>query len=434
MTNLGFGIYLLFVTSWFLHLGYRVPVLGLIRIDMILVAVLAVLAFLGTPRRQEPMTDTDKWLRVLIIYCVLSIPFVEWPGSVIRFGLEALIKGVVFYYFTVAFVDSEARLKTFITVFVGCQLFRVMEPLYLNVTEGYWGAGASMANWERLERLSGAPSDIVNPNGLAFIICTVLPFLWFMARLSWFNSLVFLVSVPLSVYALMLTGSRTGVVGLIIVVIGFLAKAKRRLVLAAACVLVALLGFPLLSNDMQDRYLSLIGAGPKNVATAEGRVTGVITHLEVALRRPFFGHGLGTSQEASANFADIDQVAHNLIAEVALELGFVGLVIFAFLIISIFTAFRRCKKAYADREAGTFLARTVDAMQVWLLLNIVFSLASYGLTSYEWYLLGGLAVVLQRLAVHAPSASRIDAPVPAAGLTVPRTTGVLAEPPQRRMP
>jgi O-antigen ligase len=356
----------------------------------------------------------------------VTIPLVEWPGSVIRFGIEALVKAVVFYYFTVAFVDSEARLKKFIAVFVGCQLFRVIEPLYLHVTEGYWGSIASMANWEYLNRLSGAPSDIVNPNGLAFIICTVLPFLWFAAGLSWIYRMIFLIFAPLCVYALMLTGSRTGLVGLIIVTLGILAKAKRRFELAIGCALIAVLAFPFLSDDMQDRYLSLVGLGAKNEATFEGRITGVITNFEVALRRPVFGHGLGTSLEANANFGGIDKPAHNLYAEAAIELGFIGMVIFIFLIVSIFEGFRHCRRAYINQQPGTFLWRVVDAMQVWLLLNIAFSFASYGVTSYEWYLLGGLAVVLQRLVVGAATASN-DAVDRDSALHVAREPSMLPE-------
>ena len=34
-----------------------------------------------------------------------------------------------------------------------------------------------------MERLSGAPYDIVNPNGLAFIIVSVLPFYYYYAEL-----------------------------------------------------------------------------------------------------------------------------------------------------------------------------------------------------------------------------------------------------------
>ena len=123
----------------------------------------------------------DKWLRILLVYAVVTIPLVEWPGSAIRNGIPELIKAVVFYYFTVAFVRTEADLQKLVFVFVACQLLRVLEPLYLNLTEDYWGSFASMDNWEYLDRLSGAPNDVVNPNGLAFIICTVLPFLYFLA-------------------------------------------------------------------------------------------------------------------------------------------------------------------------------------------------------------------------------------------------------------
>ena len=33
-------------------------------------------------------------------------------------------------------------------------------------------------------------------------------------------------------------------------------------------------------------------------------------------------------------------------------------------------------------------------------MNILFSFASYGLSSYEWYLFGGLIVVTKRLATE----------------------------------
>jgi hypothetical protein len=93
-----------------------------------------------------------------------------------------------------------------------------------------------------------------------------------------------------------------------------------------------------------------------------------------------------------------------LYAEAAVELGFIGMVIFILLIVSIISGFQHSKRAYAGQQTVTFLSRVLDAMQVWLLLNIAFSFASYGLTSYEWYLLGGLAVVLQRLAPQAAAA------------------------------
>lgn len=398
MNNLEFNIYLIFTISWFLHLGSRVPILGLMRFDLLLVCILFFFILLKHKYHQEiPKTQTDKLIRVIIIYVILTIPLVEWPGSVIRFGIPNLVKAVVFYYFTVSFIYTEIHLKRFLLIFIGCQLFRIIEPLYLHITQGYWGSFASMANWEYLDRLSGAPSDTVNPNGLAFIICTVLPFIYYTVNLSWINRLASFFLIPICIYTLMLTGSRTGFIGLMIIFLVILAKSKHRLLLCTVSFFIVFPGFFLLDTNMQDRYLSIIGMGEKNEATAEGRMDFVEESFIVALRRPIFGHGISTSREANANYAHHDQLAHNLYAEVAQELGFIGVIIILLLIKSIFSDFTKCKQANLNQTAGVFLSNIINAMQVWLWLNVIFSFASYGLTSYEWYLLSGFSVVMQRL-------------------------------------
>jgi O-antigen ligase len=401
--NLELNIYLLFAVSWFLHLGTRLPFLGLIRFDLLLVCLLIYLAVSRKMDVATITTNTDKLLKTLIVYSVLTVPFVQWPGSVIRTGIPDFIKGIVFYYFTVAFVRTERDLKKFIFVFVACQLWRILEPLYLHITVGYWGSTASTANWEFMYRLSGAPSDVVNPNGLAFIVCVVLPFMYLIAGLSWKGRLAAILFTPACIYTLTLTGSRSGILGFLIIFVGILAKAKRRVIWGVSLALLVILGFPLLSSDMQDRYLSIIGRSEKNAASAEGRVTGIVDSFVVAFHRPIFGHGLGTTREAMANFGGIDQPAHNLYAEVAQELGFVGLAIFILLLKSIYSGFVECKRAYDHQEVSVFLRRMVDSMQVLLLMNFIFSFASYGLNSYEWYLLGGLSVSMQRLAVVTPA-------------------------------
>lgn len=397
MKNIGLNGYLLFIISWFLHLPARIPLLGVLRADLVLVAVLSVIAFAKKPNGGIPSTKTDRLIKILILYSILTVPFVEWPGSVFRNGIPELVKAIVFYYFTIAFVQNERDLKKMVYVFLACQLFRILEPLFLHITEGYWGSVTSMANWEYLDRLSGAPNDVVNPNGLAFVVCTVLPFLYFMSGLSWINWLLFASLVPACLYVLVLTGSRSGILGLVVIYLGILVKSKRRLLWGLSGVLVVIIGFPLLSPDMQDRYLSIIGKGAKNEGSVEYRTEGMIESFDVAIRRPIFGYGLGTSREANANFAGHDQPAHNLYLEVAEELGFVGLVIFLFFMRSIFASFAHLKRAYEHQDSGTFLSRIVDAMQVWLWMDFVFSFASYGLSSYEWYLLGGFSVLLQRL-------------------------------------
>jgi len=61
-----------------------------------------------------------------VAYILISIPFVEWPGSVIRRGLENFGKAVVFYFFVIKTVDSERKLKILVVAFLACQSFRVL--------------------------------------------------------------------------------------------------------------------------------------------------------------------------------------------------------------------------------------------------------------------------------------------------------------------
>jgi putative inorganic carbon (hco3(-)) transporter len=398
MKNIGLNLYLLFMVSWFLHWGLRVPVLGTVRFDLVLVLVLAALALAGKSDTGVRKTETAKMLTILVAYAILTIPFVQWPGSVINRGIPDFLKAIIFYYFTIAFIDNERDLKKFVGVFLACQAWRVLEPLYLHVTDGYWGEFASMADWEYLERLAGAPNDVINPNGLAFVICTLLPFLYFMGGLSWRTRIAAVALAPALLYALVLTGSRSGILALLVIFLGILVKSKRRVAVGSVGLLAVVVGFQFLSGDTQDRYLSIFGMGYKNKASAEFRTHGVEENFQIALRRPVFGHGLGTSAEANGAFGTNDKPAHNLYAEVAEELGFVGLIIVLLFIKSISSAFAQCKRANLNREAGPFIPRLIDAMQVWLWMNFLFSFASYGLSSYEWYLLGGFSVLLQRLA------------------------------------
>jgi putative inorganic carbon (hco3(-)) transporter len=175
--------------------------------------------------------------------------------------------------------------------------------------------------------------------------------------------------------------------------------------LLLACATVAVpVGFSSLSPDMQDRYLSIVGLGAKNAGTAEERVGAMEGQWGVAMRRPLFGHGLGTSREANYHFNDsgtyagLAIAAHNLYLEIAQELGLVGLVIFLSFMKSVIIEFIDTRRQQSVREAaGAFLPRFIDAIQVLIVMDIVSSLASYGLSSYEWYLFGAFSVVMQRI-------------------------------------
>ncbi len=398
---MGFWLYNFFTISWFTHLTARIPALGLIRFDLLLVSILFVIAMLSPPDPEAPPEDNKagRLILYILLFSLVTIPFVEWPGSVVKRGIPQFIKAVVFYFFTVKFIRTESQLKTFVVIFLAAQSFRVLEPLYLHVTQGYWGSAASMANWETLDRLSGSPYDVVNPNGLAFIVDMLLPFYLFLAPLRASSLVLSAVLVPAFIYALILTGSRSGFLGLLTICALTVYKSKHKLLLSLLF-LVGLVFFSgQLSSDQLDRYLSIFSKNTKNAATAVGRFTVVQDDFRVAMRRPLFGHGLGTSKEANANFGIHDQPSHNLYVEILQEIGVIGLVLFLFYLKEVFRSFFKLNKLLQEEGIGisTYSKNLWTALQVFLGMNFLFSFASYGLSGPEWYLFPGLVQVLDTL-------------------------------------
>lgn len=417
--NAGFWLYLLFVVSWFARLPARIPALGAARIDLLLVAILTILTVLQGMRLKGVKSESSKAILIFTAYAVLVTPFVEWPGTVFKFGLPEFIKALVFFYFTVAFVRTSKELSVFVSVLVVCLAFRILEPVYLHVTTGYYGSAASMENGaEFLARLSGGPYDTINPNGLAFVVCMLLPFLYFLAPLSVARGLAFILLAPLSLYAFSLTGSRSGLVGLAVVFFAIAVTSRFRLIVSSAMAVTVVIAFSTMSPDMRDRYLSTIGRGEKNAATANERLEGTMAQFEVAMRRPLFGHGLGTSREANSHFTRSGPYvgrrlpAHNLFVEVWQEMGLVGLALFGNLLLSIFRDFLTTRRLVLDSAQSSdqaLLAAVCKVVGVCLLLNVAASLSSYGIASYDWYLLAGLSLVIQRLVIGSFSGGNVGA-------------------------
>jgi len=395
-----FGAYIYFLIDFFLHLSARIPGYGVIRPTLLLVLIISFSLFVQRDKLRDLHKDPAyKAIIMLIVYIFISLPFVEWPGSVIKNNLPDFVKAVVFFFFTALIIDSERRLRTLLVVFVGCQVIRVLEPLYLNLTQGYWGSKTYLGVGEFAQRLSGAPSDVINPNELGFVIATAFPFLYYFLWLGrWKAKLLFVVIAPMLLYALVLTMSRGAMIAMLVIAWFIFKDSKRKLflVLVGVSILVAL--WSVMSSDQKDRYLSLVDSNAKQAASAEGRINGMINEFKIGLQRPIFGHGLGTTGEAKYHLKGRTQAAHNLYAELLMEVGVVGAIIFICYMFSIYRALKRNQGVLYKSESLDFfymrLNRTLIAL-FWM--YAIYSINYWGLSVYYWYMLGGMAIAFRWL-------------------------------------
>lgn len=399
-----FLVYGFFLIGFFLHFSARIPVIGAFRPTLLLVLLITMLLVLQKEKlkgwTREPVM---RAMLIFLAYLAFSLPFVEWQGSVIRNNLSDFVRSIVFLFFTVLIIDSEKRLRIFLFIFVGAQLFRVFEPLYLHLTTGYWGSSTYLGAGEFSDRLSGAPYDVINPNELGFVIVTIIPFLHY---LVWpgriWAKLFYILTMPALLYALILTQSRGAMLALLVIAWMIFKVSKRKVMLIGLAVVIAIGGWSVMNTQQKDRYLSLVGmsqVGGGNADSVDGRLSGMLGEFKLAMSRPVVGHGLGTTPEVKAHKLGSSQAAHNFYAEILVETGILG---FAFFMRFIFQVYRKLRdngsrlEGLEQADHLAFYSRLNQTMIAVFWMYAVYSTNYWGLSQYYWYLFAGLCIVFSR--------------------------------------
>lgn len=388
--GIGFYLFLVFIFEYFIRLSSRFSFIGSMRPTLILIGLIILLILFGNKRYQrETGSDVTRIIITLIVYYFLSLPLVEYALSSIRDNFADWFKALSFFFFTIYLVDTKRKFSLLVGVFIATQTFRVLEPLYLNFTQGYWGDNTYLGNGHFETRLAGAPSDVINPNELGFVIVYTIGFLYyFWQRDSFLKKALFWTAIGLFCYALVLTMSR-GAMVVLLVFLGFILRKSRYKFLFLSFGLVAgIAGWAQMDDVHKERYLSIVSSDTKFSSSSSGRIDGMIEEFELGLSRPVVGHGVGTTREAKYHAFGGYQVSHNMYAEILIEMGGIGLIIF----ISFMIKLNRCIKEI--KVTSESVNQQVLGLQAVFWIFAVYSINYWGLTQYYWYFLAGLAVSL----------------------------------------
>lgn len=395
-----FWLYMYFLVDFFLHLAQRIPFYGHIRPTLLLVLLISAGLYVQRDRLKGRSKDPIfKAIFIVIGYIVISVPVVEFPGSVVKNNLPDFIKAIVFLFFTALVLDSEKRLRIFLLVFIGCQLFRILEPLFLHVTTGYWGDRTYLGEGDFAGRLAGAPSDIINPNGLGFVIATTVPFLHYLllgrGKLA---SFIYISIMPLLLYALILTMSRGAFLALLVVAWIVFKSSRHKMLLIVVAIGIVFGGWSVMTPVQKDRYLSLVSSDTRGAATTDGRIHLIWHEFELGFERPVVGHGLGTTGESKYHSWGRRQASHNMYGELIIELGLIGFALFIKFIIAIYRRLQENRKRLLLLDGrNPFLENLNRVLLAVFWMYVVYSLNYYGLSQYYWYLLGGMTIAFGRV-------------------------------------
>jgi len=236
-----------------------------------------------------------------------------------------------------------------------------------------------------------------NANAIALDMLLGLPCLWLMIKDSNSGKLKKLIAPCLmasSVYALLQTGSRAGLIGFVVLVLLLFVRASAggKIVMIVAGILAVACAVTILPSSVKLRYLSIFSGSEAGelaqqeganiggaVESAEGRRIILLRSLELSLKHPIFGVGIGqfASFEAKTAINGGSRAAwlgtHNTYTQVSSEAGLPALILFLSIILLSFKGLRALSKR-ARRIAA-------QGKQVRDVSNVAFALTAT-LTAY----------------------------------------------------
>jgi probable O-glycosylation ligase (exosortase A-associated) len=370
---------------------------GAIGLERVMAIVVLVSLFLSPKVREQRLLVKSplNWAMLgLLLVMIASTATAVWKGQAIDTSID-FAKTLIFYFLIVNLIDSKPRLKGFLWLYLLCIGFMAVSSLYLYFSgDPYIRMG--------IQRATGISKTFEDPNAVAMNLGLAIPFLFVFVREEgpWLKALrAFLILV--SVTTVILTGSRAGMITLILFALIFSLRSNRKIPALAVSVVLMLLAWTLMPQQYQERFLTIFNPqlSESAAASAQGRIVGLKMGLTMFLDHPFMGVGAGNFPTAwallySGEGPRVWMQPHNMLGQLIAELGFIGLVAFvSFLYIFLrqLLVFRR------NLSPNSWLYHSSKAIEISLLLLLVSGLFGHNLYRYNWYFLAALAVVVGQL-------------------------------------
>jgi O-antigen ligase len=333
-----------------------IAVLQYFRPGKLLVLPLLLTLVVAVPRWQlfaAMRTTTAKCVAVVVALAVLSIPLSLWPANSAQSFAQALTPSLVlFAMIGIGFADRRTAGFCILAFVIAVGI----DALYLLAGPAPTKAGRPFIG------------PALDPNDSAALFVTTLPWAMLLVSDRGVKRVLGLVVAVLAAAGVVATGSRGGVVGLVVVgaLLVVRAEHKRRWIYVLV-VAVCAAAFALTADDARRERFATIFAPRKdyNVTEREGRIQVWQRGLRYMATHPVLGVGLDNFMIAEGVLGrDENQrsgirytAAHNAFIQVGAELGVIGLAAFLF---GLWSAGRDCRRiqrlAALDRQTHPRIA------------------------------------------------------------------------------
>jgi O-antigen ligase len=388
----------------------QIPALGLLHLAELsaLIALAAMVS--GRLRRRLPVSVvTPELLGVVGLGGVIlaTAPFSIWIGGSVSTFTEIYVKIILIFVLMVNTLTTPKRIERFLWLIV--------------LASGYIGFRAVFdyvrgINLVENGRVQGAVGGMFkNPNDLALNMVAVMPFaiLIVLRGVGVVRRAVAGMCAVLMLGAIVASQSRSGTIGLGMMILVLGAHVVRRKPgLAVAGILAVLLAIPVMPSSYWHRLSSITDQSADETGSREARRILLKESFEAFLEHPITGVGAGQFKNYNPQGRqEAWRESHNIILQVAAELGIFGLGLLLFLIGRAVLAGRSTRRLLrraaprAPAQNGTVPARAVitEDERTWIVWYTAATMAAllgwlfcalFASVAYNWtfYYLLALAI------------------------------------------
>jgi putative inorganic carbon (HCO3(-)) transporter len=410
---------LIYLMVEFTRPGEIYPIAGAAHVQRILgiMLLLAMVSHWRRTRRAMPWHGLSTIMVALVAVMAASIATAVWRGQAAETTVE-FAKMVLIFLAIVYLVDTPSRMALVLAtiVLVGAWLAVTLIIGYQTGTTLYPDSAAGF------ERAGGQGESLGHPNSQAAIFAAFLPFVYFglLGARSRGLKVVLGAVLALFIVGLVLTGSRSGQVAAVFVVLLLAWKSPRRYVAIPALVGALVVAWLLMPARYQERLLSV--EQYQQDASSMGRLQAWAAGWRMFIEHPVLGigagnfstaHALGYSRLSHPNWLN----AHSVYVQVLAELGVVGGICFVALVWVYLRTHWRLRRGLRNAGlSGHWAFLVSQALEVSMIATLVTGIWGHNLYRFRYPMLAALTVALWSL-VQAAGSETAGASAVASGET-----------------
>lgn len=400
-----FGVFLLFAFVGFARPEDLWPPIGSLRLTMSfgIAAGLALVSALVTRRARLRLSWELALILILTLWFVAGVPFAVWRGGSFNLLTETWARTLLFFVLATQTLTTVRRVEKLIWAILLSELFASSASLIV----------PAALSLDEKGRMIGVNKGLLGWNFLGITVSVTIPFIAYLyvSRRSAIRTLLLTAVIGTTMWMLVLTASRGGMLGVVFSIVltwwFILRGSPRGLLITILMGVVLVTGVvkapPLFWERMATLWSSGAATSTEVGASAEesteGRRLLFQESIEETLEHPIFGLGVGNFAVYNGNLGTKTSWygTHNAFTQISSEAGIPGLLLFIALLVVMIRHMRNVAAKTPNQQTETNLQQLARATFISTISFIYLGFSAHVAYDYLLYFVAGVSAALWTL-------------------------------------